>query len=91
MFLLIFHVHTASEDPPRPPLDSARSFEMSGYMPCRGDFEVVWHFAFSFEGVIGAYQKPENQPKFPSKPKNRKKNRSKPKNCPSIMIKTANS
>ena len=25
------------------------------------------------EGGIGAYQKPENRPKFPSKPKNQKK------------------
>lgn len=32
----------ASEDPPRPQMDSAKSFEMSGYMPCRGDFEVEY-------------------------------------------------
>ncbi|KAJ7382127.1 Transcriptional adapter 2-alpha [Desmophyllum pertusum] len=32
----------AIEDPPRPPMDSARSLEMSGYMPCRGDFDVEY-------------------------------------------------
>lgn len=32
----------ASEDPPRPPMDSTRSFDMSGYMPCRGDFDVEY-------------------------------------------------
>ncbi|XP_029204552.1 transcriptional adapter 2-alpha-like isoform X2 [Acropora millepora] len=32
----------ASEDPPRPQMDSAKSFEMSGYMPCRGDFDVEY-------------------------------------------------
>lgn len=32
----------AMEDPPRPPMDSARSLEMSGYMPCRGDFDVEY-------------------------------------------------
>ena len=35
------HLVTAMDDPPRPPMDSARSLEMSGYMPCRGDFDVV--------------------------------------------------
>jgi len=35
------HLFTAMDDPPRPPMDSARSLEMSGYMPCRGDFDVV--------------------------------------------------
>lgn len=39
---------TAMEDPPRPPMDSARSLEMSGYMPCRGDFDVVMSSIFSF-------------------------------------------
>ncbi|XP_020619851.1 transcriptional adapter 2-alpha-like isoform X1 [Orbicella faveolata] len=32
----------AMDDPPRPPMDSARSLEMSGYMPCRGDFDVEY-------------------------------------------------
>ncbi|XP_001623580.2 transcriptional adapter 2-alpha isoform X2 [Nematostella vectensis] len=31
-----------SEDPPRPPMDSVRSIELAGYMPCRGDFEVEY-------------------------------------------------
>lgn len=37
----LFLIFTAMDDPPRPPMDSARSLEMSGYMPCRGDFDVV--------------------------------------------------
>ncbi|KAK3736312.1 hypothetical protein QZH41_020785 [Actinostola sp. cb2023] len=31
----------ASEDPPRPPIDSLKSMELAGYIPCRGDFDVV--------------------------------------------------
>lgn len=41
MHVLFCCNHTVMEDPPRPPMDSARSLEMSGYMPCRGDFDVV--------------------------------------------------
>ncbi|XP_020899749.2 transcriptional adapter 2-alpha [Exaiptasia diaphana] len=32
----------ATEDPPRPPMDSFKSVELAGYMPCRGDFEVEY-------------------------------------------------
>lgn len=48
MLLLVCSDITAMEDPPRPPMDSARSLEMSGYMPCRGDFDVVMSSIFSF-------------------------------------------
>ena len=48
MLLLVCSDITAMEDPPRPPMDSARSLEMSGYMPCRGDFDVVISSIFSF-------------------------------------------
>ena len=44
--MYVFINSTAMDDPPRPPMDSTRSLEMSGYMPCRGDFDMVRYWIY---------------------------------------------
>lgn len=43
---LFINSTAAMDDPPRPPMDSTRSLEMSGYMPCRGDFDMVRNWIY---------------------------------------------